>query len=460
MEPIGVITIMAGIFALSRGPKLLIPTAFFSSLLGASAALILAGLGGANVQPAYIILLFILAHILLDQRYKTALYRAIYFPRSGFWLIIVVIYGAMTTFFVPRLLEGATNVFAIARSDAGSAIVLVPLATSSGNLSQLMYFASDLLCFSLFYSLATNEDNHATILKAVYFTAVANFLFGLLDVATYVTSSTELLAFIRNANYTMLTEVELAGFKRMVGSFTEASAFATATLCLFAFTFRSWLNEFKPGINGTISCMSFIAIICSTSTTGYAGFVVYILLEYGLAIYRAMNGRASRNMVRFIFVGPIVLAVVICATAINPTLSTTVQGVIDIIFVEKSQSDSGIERGAWNTQAYKNFIETYGFGAGIGSNRASSFLIAVPASIGVIGTIFYFIFLYSVVNARNGSKQLGREIQHAAKGACFAQLIAAAISFPFIDLGLQFFMFAGVIVGIAGSRKYEEERGP
>jgi len=51
-----------------------------------------------------------------------------------------------------------------------------------------------------------------------------NLTFAGLDLATYFTGTTEVLSFIRNANYAMLVEDQAAGFKRIVGSFPEASS--------------------------------------------------------------------------------------------------------------------------------------------------------------------------------------------------------------------------------------------
>ena len=40
----------------------------------------------------------------------------------------------------------------------------------------------------------------------------------------------------------------------------------------------------------------------------------------------------------------------------------------------------------------QNFVDTFGFGVGNGSVRASSVLVGIPASLGIVGTLFGLFF--------------------------------------------------------------------
>src|SRR5205807_968959 len=98
-----------------------------------------------------------------------------------------------------------------------------------------------------------------------------------------------------------------------------------------------------------------------------------------------------------------------------------------------------------NSQAIQNFLDTYGFGAGNGSVRASSFPIAVIASLGILGSATYALFLLTIhFRTENAAPPEIRALQAAARSACFAWLIAASTSGSFIDLGLPFFAFAAL----------------
>jgi protein arginine kinase len=91
--------------------------------------------------------------------------------------------------------------------------------------------------------------------------ATLNLIFGALDLLTYFTNTTELFSFIRNANYALLSDTEVAGFKRIVGSFTEASSFGSATLGYFAFTGRLWLLGIRPQLTAPLAFLSLMAML-------------------------------------------------------------------------------------------------------------------------------------------------------------------------------------------------------
>jgi hypothetical protein len=93
-----------------------------------------------------------------------------------------------------------------------------------------------------------------------------------------------------------------------------------------------------------------------------------------------------------------------------------------------------------------NFTDTYGLGAGVGSVRASSFPIAVLGNIGALGALTYGLFLFEVLFSRRNrwAEPFPAGCQSAARWACLAQLIGASVAGSFIDLGLPFFIFAGI----------------
>jgi hypothetical protein len=119
---------------------------------------------------------------------------------------------------------------------------------------------------------------------------------------------------------------------------------------------------------------------------------------------------------------------------------------VDKTIVSKMSTESGIERGMWNQQALTNFNETRGLGAGVGSVRASSFPVAVLGNIGAIGAVTYGSFLIAVLFRRKSrwTEPYPAACQSAARWACATQLIGASVAGSFIDLGLPFFIFAGL----------------
>jgi hypothetical protein len=267
-----------------------------------------------------------------------------------------------------------------------------------------------------------------------------------LDLGTYVTGTQEILSFIRNSTYTLHTSTEVVGFKRIVGSFTEASAFSGVSLTAFALCVTLRLGGVYPRLTGTVALLSLAGVVFSTSTTGYAGLVGFLIIFYCMCVLRVLRGRVSTALLVFLMTAPIFGTALTLALMLHAPTWTVIQDVLEATVYTKATSDSAIERGSWNQQAMRNFFDSYGAGLGIGSGRASSFPIAVLASVGVFGAITYGAFIATVLFKRRppGADLFAEACRRAARAACIASLIAACLSGTLIDLGLPFFTFAGL----------------
>ena len=99
----------------------------------------------------------------------------------------------------------------------------------------------------------------------------------------------------------------------------------------------------------------------------------------------------------------------------------------------------------------QNFYDTLGFGAGVGSLRASSFPICVLANFGIIGSLLFLVFFMTLFygDASRGDEE-GEAYRSAARWACLAGLITATVSGALVDLGLPFFVLAGLALSESG----------
>jgi len=446
IEAIGVITLILGALCFLLGLIFAVHVVVISTLFGASAAVVLTAMSNASIQPAHLLLGFFVAYLVTRKDVWQYGHHCLKFPHAGFWLLLTVIYGTVSTFLMPRLFAGLSYVYAI-RAESSTGYILVPLGPSSGNLTQTIYFVGDFICFVAFYACASTSDGKRVIGYAALACAGVNLAFAVLDLVTYWTNATEMLTFIRNASYRMLNDTEVAGFKRIVGSFSEAASFAYATLGMFAFTGRLWLCGVFPRLTFALAALSLLALIFSTSTTAYVGLSAFFAVVYLDGLIRTWAGRGTVQMFAFVYVSPVLILIFVTVLALDDARWLYVQHLLDNVIFNKLSSDSGVERTAWNHQALNTFFDTLGFGAGIGSLRASSFLVAVLASLGVIGAITYGAFLVCVLFGRREWRRLGLfedAIQQAARSACLAWLIAASVAGSFIDLGLAFFVFAAL----------------
>src|SRR5262249_14801372 len=158
----------------------------------------------------------------------------------------------------------------------------------------------------------------------------------------------ELLSFLRNSGYRMLDDVELAGFKRIVGSFTEASSFAYAALAHFSFSLVLWIRGVYPLLSATAAAFSLVAILFATSTTGYFGLAAFLLIIYAVYLGQLLTRRASRNACLFLVFAPLVSCVIVLLIRMEPQAFNTVRELVDVTIFSKLDSGSGIERASWN----------------------------------------------------------------------------------------------------------------
>lgn len=455
IEAFGIFTLCVGLLVLFKPLAFSMPIFFVATLLGATAAVTLPSMGSANIPPAHLLLGFLALKILLSPTAFATARQELAYPRPGFWLALTAVYVVFSAAFMPRLFAGLTYVYAVARTDAGPGILLVPLGPVSGNVTQSIYFVGGVVCFLVFATVMRQPGAFRIAAIAGLTCGVANLLFGVLDLATFYTGTTEYLAFLRNASYRMLNDAEVMGFKRLVGSFPEASAYAYATLGMFAFSCGLWLKGVYARISGFVALLSLAALAFSTSTTAYAGLCACLALFAGGSVLALIRGPTHPNTVLFTFLSPVLAALLVLTIAMHEEAWATVTTLVEKTLFTKLGTDSGVTRIAWNRQAFVNFAETYGLGAGVGSVRASSFIAAVFGSIGVIGVVTYGAFLWTAAAHPWPRCTDARDevVRSAARTACISLIVAASIAGSFIDLGLSFFAFAAVATAQATNRR-------
>jgi hypothetical protein len=444
VEVIGFISLAVAFIGLFFGPWFIVTAFFLATLLGSAAAFILESVGGLSISPAHFLLGFVALKLLLNKAILQQTIRAIEPGRPGFWLLLAVVYGLASAYFMPRLFAGQTSVFPV-RIYLNT--VTIPLEPTMSNLTQSIYFIADFMTFVLIYGYGGSLSGYKVIGNAALASVVLNLVFAVLDLVTYLTGTTELLEFIRNAKYSVMAEAQMLGFKRIIGSFVETSMFAAATLGYFAFTFRLWLLGDRPLLTSSLSFLSLTALIFATSTTGYVGLVALMMLMYIETGFRATRQPPTPQMVSFMVGGPFAALLVSITVAMNADSSRFAQSLLDTMILDKMSTTSGLERSAWNYQAMQNFVDTFGFGVGLGSLRASSFPIVLLASFGLVGTLIFGLFFLSLLISGPAKEAgLGTEeaTRQAAKSACIAWLITQAVAGALTDLGVTFYAFAAL----------------
>jgi hypothetical protein len=442
LEPIGIVTLLVGFFCLMFGTTATIGAAAVGSVFGAAAAFTV---GAANIQPGHLLLGFVFVSILVNRRETQALLMAVRPCTPGFWFVLLVIYGVLTAYFMPRLFAGTTNIIPLGSTDMPSTGGTLPLGPVSSNLTQSIYVIGGLLCFAMTSAAASTPRGFERVFTAILAYCIANILFALIDIGTTATGTANLLRFMRNAQYTLHTDDQVAGMKRIVGSFTEASVFARSTLGAASFSGTLWLCGIRRGLTGTLAASSLAALVLSTSSTGLGGFFVVAALLYATAL--SLFGRTAKSattVFTVVFV-PLIAVTAVLVVAITPSLSTTAMDYLNLVIFNKSVSDSGIERDSWNAVAAHNIIDSYWLGLGIGTVRASSFIIALLASVGIPGALLYGTFLWGVLRKKGGQPgNFSHDVHLAARNGCLGLLLGDMLAGPVVDQGVIFYMMAAL----------------
>jgi hypothetical protein len=451
IEPIGIVLVVAGLFTVVAGLRVGAYLLCISTMLGAAAALLLPALGGSSIQPAHFMLVFLVVAVLLRPQTLAASISCLGYPGPGFWFALFTFYCVLTAFFLPRIFGGATIVYSLARVDDMRGIISAQLAPGTSNLTQSCYMLSSLAYFAIFAGYS-RLGGTALLARALTLTGAVCIFFAVADVVTYQTNTADLLSVIRNANYRMLNDGQIEGFKRIVGSFPEAGAFGYAALALFTFALVLWLESFPVPFLTPIGIALGIALLLSTSTTAYVSSAFTALMVLVFSVMRILGRKATSRHLVYAAGCLLALPLLIMMLMLIPSVWDSIQSLVHVTLTTKLQSQSGTERMRWNVQAITSFIDTNGMGAGLGSIRASSFVVALLANVGVPGAVLFLIFLVSLVRSairQKHSRGIEDAVGLAGLLSCLAQVTAASISASAVDLGPLFSITSGLAAAYA-----------
>ncbi len=446
---IGIITFAIGAFSALRSSYWVAAALLCAALLGSASAI---SIGGASIPPGYLTVAFFALAVIIRPAQKDSLLQMTSFGRPGFLLLAVALWAVVSAVFMPRLFANQMMVYPL--NATGLAAIPEPLRPVGSNLNQAVYALAGPMVFLLIAAVSRSPEALKRVAIGFVIASVLNLALAVIDMITFSLGVEALLDFIRNADYAQLFNQTIMGIKRITGAFPEPSSFAGASVILFAFNFRLWRGGILAQWTGPIALLTFFAIIFSFSSTGYGALIVYLLFALTSVLLGLENRDARTNVAqinRTVFIGliPIVSMIAAIIVALRPELLDPVTTIFDRSLTSKLSSSSGVERSSWNMAGLEVFLNTFGLGAGTGSVRTSSFLVAVLANLGIIGAVFFGLFFYGLFFSRPEERTMppGSQLkQYAAAGraGCFIGLIASTVSASGFDLGIFFYACAGI----------------
>jgi hypothetical protein len=452
IAPFGVLVAAMGAATLLVPLRWALALILLATPFGAAVAIAPPGLGGAAILVPSLALGFYGLRVLMALGPGPMLSGLLLHP-AGICLLALTGYGILAAYFSPRLLAGATDTLTMTRLEGYTLLRLTPLRPQTMHITQSFYALGSLVAFAATFAVFRLPGVGKSFLSMMLALCVLNILLAMIDLATWITGTTWLLEPVRSANYTMLTEVDKAGLKRLTGSFSEASAFAAFTAILFAFVASLWLDRPSRSLTaGVIALVLLVLLLVSTSATAYVclGLTFAFLTARHVASTGGWAGAVAMGMIGLI--GCVAILVILLAF---PEVARTLSFFFDDTLLSKVESSSGRERSSWNAIAWQNFVETWGLGTGIGGARASSYLLVLLSNVGVFGLICFLAFVGLVLLTPTPKRldEVDRSIVRASRAALFTALVAATTIATVYEMPAIFYMLAAAVAALTAPER-------
>lgn len=291
-----------------------------------------------------------------------------------------------------------------------------------------------------------------------------------------------------NPGYAQLHDHTVAGFRRIVAPFSEAS-YATTFLaavwvgllavCLFGRA-RRWQLAATLVVG--------IGLINPLGSTGWvaAGLVAFavLLLATALALFKRLpNGyaavasqfgekltisthsdadRRSTLRKRVLAAWTLILCLVLSgcwAWKMSPA-APKIQAVVDTVLLKKLEGGSAKVRHRSNEQALQIVKDTYGMGAGLGSNRASSYFASLVSNTGIAG-LLCFVGMLAALSWRYATADALQDGQIFAIASLWTATIAVGLAIPDLNIPLYWaFIFLAFLLCPESGRNTNAGKAP
>ncbi|MGQ7843487.1 hypothetical protein ACUNV4_03340 [Granulosicoccus sp. 3-233] len=362
-------------------------------------------------------------------------------------LMLFCLYSVLAAIFLVRAFAGDVLVFPLARDMDGLRLdsffrtFVIALRPSSSNLAQTFYLLLSVASFFAFTKLL-HKHSVSVFHRALLVCATLNIILGVMDIL----GLDSLLAFVRTANYALLTHQETASLPRAIGGFPEPAAFGTFTATLFIYFSRHFVlssNSLSAALamaNGMLAVMTF-------SSTSYAGISFGFGFLCVFAWLKFMGGRANVVEIFLLHLIPFTVVLLVLTTLLI-NIGIDYNAIIDSVLTNKLDSDSARERAAWAAYALGAFWETYGLGVGPGSLRGNGWASVYLGSLGLPGTVLMVAFLWVTLFASRVRSIVDREerdISLSAKTAAMTMLVMLMITATTPNPGILLMLLVAIV---------------
>ncbi len=344
------------------------------ALGGATAAGVAVSVGGIGVPTFYAVALgtAVALAVRLFGNGPAGPAGRLHLPPGATLLLAFLAWSTFVTFVSPLLFNGLP----VLASGGGPRKLIAGTLTSS-NIAQIGYLTLG-LCVIVFIARSPSARPGLIGLAAGLTTLLSLWRYLHQEVGVPLTQG-----IFDNAPTLAFIETAPGGVARFRGILSEPSALAGTSLVTISYMFprsfevRGW---HRAGTLFVASTALYLGVI-STSTTFVVAGVTVVAIAALTFTFGFVRRRASLRAV---------VSVVVCVCAVAAIW--VLPGVIHFIQTtvnDKVSSPSYSQRSGADSVSYGIFLDSYGFGVGLGSSRASSFLADLLSTTGIIGTLLF-----------------------------------------------------------------------
>jgi len=348
-----------------------------------------------------------------------------------FSLFLFVIWAVVSSLSLPFLFEGVSVFEPRVGLDYQARNGLGELVWSYSNLGQAIYLCLNFnMVLASLYIFKSKEVFYPYLFRVFLHLSIVILFLTFWQFLSKITG----IYFPQEIFFSLLDRGEsnqtLLGLFRITATMNEPSALGAVLCSLLAFNLvgvaKTRLVRFK-----VLSIMLAVAVFLTISSTGLIVLClmsIFIMTKKGYQILSTK--KIHLNSVLFFVFMMIFLA----------TSYFLFRDIINIILggslLDKASSVSFNTRTEADLHGLRLFFETYGVGVGLGSNRPSSFIVAILSNLGFLGLFLCFFIMFFVLKSYIRLRKNDESLDYIFS-AFIVYLIAKIISGP--DISSEFF---------------------
>lgn len=383
------------------------------------------------------------------------------FERKWYWMLFFftsfVAYSIISAFIFPILFDGI-RVYSprggIDQQYVARGILQMSISNIALAVSLFLYWVQ------IVFILSNKKLNLTQVFEKGYFISALLVMFfayyQLLNILTGVYFPKEYI--LNNQNYAVAGDASFGFLPRINATFTEPSFYAMFMSGFVAWIYVKFVNQEKYRNSllwfGMV-LLGIFSLIISASSTGYVSLFIFFICYSLKTTFFDNSGPARKRILTTI-------SLIFLMLFFSYLFVPGVDAVVDTLVFDKGSSDSSLHRLASDTFAFTVLEETYYLGAGLGSNRPSSFFTFMISNIGIIGVVLALAaIIFLIILAGRGKRNEKNSAQlvslQAAGWALFTMLVSKVLAGAELNFPSMWILICYYIAAVASMTNSKEE---